>query len=383
MGSSIPNFTAPLKPSSAPRVFNDDLLTNSGDLEYARRQFPEAFHLLDHPELRNVFVGYERSANNARSWMRWLGCLAVAFGTIALLSTATEPLWSNYKYAKVLTIGFEFCGLLAAFIAVGSLWLGPWKKRWLESRFMAERLRQWHFQLILRKGREVEALLDQSAPQALEAYKSIRKKWFDGFLHDFGGKLDSRMHMLMKDPEFSGDWLHHPVTNYSGNGHALRYVFEAYRHLRFNHQYDYATHKLSNSTEHPPWAFLKWPLVRQESAIRVCGSFCLVAALICSVCVITNRYFEIKPDLGPCLASVALSLAICGVALRTVLEGLGIGEDIERYEDYRGKVRRLLLYFEDSSGHQEKLKLMEDMELAVVDELRGFLRTHQKATFVL
>src|ERR1700722_9557918 len=248
MNSSIPNFTASSKPLTVGRVFNDDLLTNPGDLEYAQVQFPEAFHLLDHPELRNTFAMYEKSANKARVWVRWLGFLAVAFGTIALLSGATEPLWHNLKCEEVLTIVFEFCGLGAALITGCSLWLGPWRKRWLESRFMTERLRQWQFQLLIRKGREIEALLNQPTPEALEAFKAERKKWFDDFLHDFTGKLDSRMDSLVDDPDFSNDWLLKPATNFSKNSQALNHVFEVYRRLRFNHQYDYATHKLSEYT---------------------------------------------------------------------------------------------------------------------------------------
>jgi hypothetical protein len=383
MNSNIPDFAAHSKLHPEGRVFNDDLLTNPGDLEYAKSQFPEAFHLLDHPDLRSTFATYEKAANKARAWVRWLGFLAVTSGMIALLSAATEPLWHHLKYEEALTVVFELCGLLAAAVAGGSLWLGPWRKRWLESRFMTERLRQWHFQLLVRKGSEIEALLGQPTPKSLETFKAERKKLFDGFLHDFVRKLDSRMDTLANDPDFAGDWLHQPPTNFSNNSRALGHVFEVYRRLRFNHQYDYATHKLSESTDRPIWQFLKWPLLRQESAIRGWGSFCFIAALLCSIVVIVNRYFEIKPSIAPYLGGATLSLAIVGIALRTIQDGLGITKDIERYRDYRGKVRRSLLCFEESIDQHKKLRLMEEMELAVVDELRGFLRTHRNAAFVL
>ncbi len=365
------------------RVFNDDLLINSGDLQYAKDQFPEVIHLLDHPEMRSTFTRYERMANKARVWVRSLGLLAVASGTIALLSAATDPLWHHLKCEEVLTIVFEFCGLGAALIAGCSLWLGPWRKRWLESRFMTERLRQWHFQLLVRKGSEIEALLSQHTPKALEIFKAQRKKWFDDFLHEYEGKIDSRMDSLVGDPDFSSDWLHHHPTGFNNNSQALTHVFETYHRLRFNHQYDYATHKLSESSDRPFWQFLKWPLVRQESAIRGCVSFCFIAALLCSVVIIMNRYFEIKPRIAPYLGGATLGIAIVGVAFRTIQDGLGITKDIERYRDYRGKVRRLLLYFEETDDQHRKLRLMEDMEIAVVDELKGFLRTHREAAFVL
>ena len=384
MNISIPNFNTPSMPLAGGRVFNDDLLTNPGDLEYAKDQFPEVFHLLDHPELRSTFAKYEQMANKARTWVRWLGLLAVAFGTIALLSAAIEPLWHQLKCEKLLTIIFEFCGLGATAVTGGSLLLGPWRNRWMESRFMTERLRQWQFQLLVRKGGEIEALLGNPNAKALEAFKVQRKKWFDDFLHDFEGKIDSRMDSLAKDPDFSNDWLLQPATDFSNHSPALTHVFEVYRRLRFMHQYDYATHKLSESTDRSFLKFLKWPMLRQESAIQGVVSFCFISTLLCSVIVIFNSYFEfIKPSVAPFVGCAVLVLAIIGIAFHTIQDGLGISKDIERYRDYRGKVRRLLSLFEASTDQQKKLRLMEEMEIAIVDELKGFLRTHRNAAFSL
>ncbi len=35
--------------------FNDDLLANAGDLERAGSLYPDIVHVLDHPELRQLF----------------------------------------------------------------------------------------------------------------------------------------------------------------------------------------------------------------------------------------------------------------------------------------------------------------------------------------
>jgi len=263
------------------------------------------------------------------------------------------------------------------------MWLGPWRKRWLESRFMTERLRQWHFQILVRRGQEIEMSLIDRSPATLETFRKQRKTWFDDFLHEYEGKLGSRMDSLANDPDFSSDWLHQPATNFGSAGVVFDDVVEAYRRLRFNHQYDYSTYKLSASTDRPPWQFLKWPLLRQESAIRLAVSFCFVTALLCSVAVILNHSFAVQPDLDRYMGSATLVIAIVGIAFRAIQEGLGISKDIERYRDYRGKVRRLLLCFEESTDRAKRLRLMEEMELAVVDELRGFLRTHREAIFAL
>lgn len=383
----MPTTTATPTSASAPltsRVFNDDLLINQGDLQYAQTQFPEIFPALDHKELRDTFAKYELAANEARSSVRRLGMLAVVSGTVALLSAATEPLWHGVAYEKVLSIGFELCFMAAAVIAGGSLLLGPWRERWLEARFMTERLRQWQFQLLVRKGGEIEALLASPNPAGQQAFEASRKRWFAEFLQEHEGKLEAQFTLLAKDPDdFSSDWLLNPPTPYSATSASLPHVFEAYHRLRFKHQLNYAAHKLSDSKDKPLWEFLKWPVVRQEAAIRGVVSTCFFLALGCSAAVILNGYFDFKPHYAPLLGSATLVIAVVGVAFRTIQEGLGISKDIERYRDYRGKVRRLMFYFENTTDQQKRLDLMEEMELVVVDELRGFLRTHSEAAFLL
>ena len=149
---------------------------------------------------------------SVRRTVRACGFAGLAFSPlsllrIALLSVATESLWHDVKYQNVITVVFELCGLGGAIIAGGSLWLGPWRQEWLESRFMTERLRQWHFQLLVRRGQEIEALLAGPTGEALQNFQAQRKKWFDDFLHEHEGKIDSRMDSLANDPEFSGEWL--------------------------------------------------------------------------------------------------------------------------------------------------------------------------------
>jgi hypothetical protein len=364
------------------RVFNDDLLTNPGDLQYVHNQFPHLVVVLDHPELRQKFIDYDEVANKAHGWVHRLGFVAVSLITCALLSAATEPFWHDLAMGKVLAIALELFGLFAALIAGGSLWLGPWRKRWLESRFMTERLRQWHFQLLVRKGSEIERAVGQSTPKAWQDFTNQRKTWFEAFLREYEGKLDSRMDSLANDPQFSCDWLHRSSAKSVAHSPAFEDLTEAYRRLRLDHQYDYVAYKLSASTDRPFWLFLKHPLLRQQSAIRDVVSFCFGTALLCSIGIIVNRYFSIKPSANAYLASATVVMTIIGVAVRTIQEGLGIDRDIERYRDYRSKVGRILLRYEE--GNQAtKRQLMEEMELAVVDELRGFLRAHKDNAFAL
>jgi hypothetical protein len=371
------------EPFSQDHIFNDDLLINDGDLEHAKFQFSEIFHVLDHPELRLVFLRYEEMANKARIRVRGMGLLAVLCGTVALLSTATESLWHHWSLAWLVGMVFELAFFVAALIAVGGLWLGPWKKRWLECRLMTERLRQWHFQLLARRSSEVEASCDQTNPNSVALFQAQRAKWFNDFIHGYRGKLDSQLVSFTSDLDYAEDWLHPLNANSNANSAVLGRIFEAYRRLRFMHQCDFANHKMTESKDRKLWQFLKWPLLRQQAMIRALVASCFVLALLCSAAVIVNRVFEIKLTYDNYFGSAAIVIAIIGVALRTLQDGLGVTKDIERYRDYRGKVSRLLLWFDATTDGKTRLKLMEEMELAVVDEMKDFLRTHQDAAFVL
>lgn len=365
------------------RVFNDDLLTNAGDLEYAKKQFAEIFPLLDNAQLRGVFATYEERANKAKSWVRRLGLLAIFFGFAALLSAATEPLWAHTRYARSFVIIFEVCGVIAALIAGGSAWLGPWRKRWLESRFMTERLRQWHFQLFIRRAKPIEAAFENDGSESWKRFRMQREIWLNDFLHDYATKLDSRMESLAHDPDVANEWLHARAEIFKHNSAGLPALFDAYRRLRLLHQYDYVTHMLAPANEHSFWELSKWSLLRQEAFLGGAISSCFSATLICALGVISNRLLQLAPALDPLLASLTLVIAITGVALRTIKDGLGVTPEIERYRDYRGKIRRMLFQYDAARDQQTKLVLMEEMELAAVDELRGFLRTHLDARFIL
>src|SRR5260221_2878764 len=183
------------------RIFNDDLLINEGDLQYAKEQFAEVFYILDHPELRAKFREYEAVANKAHRWVQRLGLVAVVCGTVALLSAATEPVWHAVVYKKRWITICEFVGMFAALIAGMSLLLGPWRKRWLEARFMTERLRHWHFQLLIRKGAETEASFSGRNPNRRKVFEEQRRQWFSEFLQEHKGKLDSHVTLLANDPD--------------------------------------------------------------------------------------------------------------------------------------------------------------------------------------
>ncbi len=361
---------------------------NEQDLAYARLLFPHISHLLDHPQLRAKFADYEKEANETREWVRRLGFAAVISAGVALLAIATEPVWLHETFTRWCALVIELGGVFAALVAAGGLWLGPWKRRWLESRLMTERLRQWHFQLLVRRGQQVEASC--TGPSAIVEFEKERVCWFEDFLQSYEGKLDAQLESLTDEASPVRTWLHDPATAYSSNSEAFLSVFAAYKRLRFDHQYNYAIWKLRKSTDKPIWHFLKWPAICQMALLSSISSACFVFALGCSVVLIYGyatdilaKGYGLSSQVELYVRTGALALALIGAALRTLQEGLAPDKEIERYNDYRGRTSQLRDRFEHTTEMQERIHLMEDLEVASVEEMKGFVRTHHNARFVL
>jgi len=303
-------------------VFNDDLLTHKGDSTFARKRFPRIRHVLDHAALRTEFAKYEKAANKARTQVRLLGFVAVAASTLALVALVTRPLWPYTSWMRWPAAVIEFAGMLAAIIAIGGLWLGAWKHRWLTNRLMTERLRQWHFQLVVRRGEEIEASC--KGEDAVAAFQKVRDQWLAHFLKGYQGHLDSQLESAISGPIDKMAWLHDLSSPYDDYTDTLHDIFDAYELLRFDHQYGYALYKLESTTNKPFWQFLKWPPSVQRAALSGISSSCFLGALILSMLLICGDLFAFPDRIEMYLRTAAIVLAIFGTALRTIQEYSGI-----------------------------------------------------------
>lgn len=362
-------------------VFNDDILLNEGDRAYAAEQFPEIAHVLDNPELREIFAKYEGEADAARDRVRRVGFATVVFATAALLTFPTRPLWAHIEYFRWVVLVVDAAGILAMLISSGGLWIGLWKRRWLESHLMAERLRQWHFQMLLRRGREIERSTTSTA--AREEFERLRSRWLDEFLQSHEGHLDSKLEALTGELAHAETWLHPRGHDYSPGSRVLHAVFRAYKQLRIEEQYGFALYKLRQTDDKSLWEFLKWPSIRQAAMLSALAWTGFSVALACSAFLVYGYAFGIAGHVESEVRAVAISFAILGFALRTVKEGLAPEQEIERYNDYRGRTAQLRDRFNETTDPGKRLHLMDEMERAAVDEMRGFLRTHRRATFLL
>ena len=103
---------------------------------------------------------------------------------------------------------------------------------------MAEQLRRWHFQLLVRRGQQIEQSC--TGPTARANFEKERDLWLDDFLKAHHGKLDAQLESLTSEHGARETWLHVPATDYTTNSRAFAEAVRAYRLLRIDHQHGYA-----------------------------------------------------------------------------------------------------------------------------------------------
>jgi hypothetical protein len=187
---------------------------------------------------------------------------------------------------------------------------------------------------------------------------------------------------MVKHPQASYQMLHDEPTRFAPDSPLLEKIFKAYRSMRFRHQDNYATHKLDKQTD-KPLRILKWPAALLQERMQGWASFCLLGSLVCSLIIVIGHLFHIEFANSIWLPPAIIVFLILNVAARAVQDGLAAPEEVQRYNDYAGKIHYLLERFDASRDPAEMLELMAEVERVAMEELKGFLRAHSEARFVL
>jgi hypothetical protein len=235
--------------------FNDDLLLEEADRELAARKYPTIFHVLDHPELRELFRQYDVPATHAKRMGLKAGLWSIGLGFCALAVAASELLVSHPTSEAagsraddwtgiILATGSALCGLLSFLIGTMGVLSAGRKRKWLHCRLMTERIRQFHFQTFTLRLPQVLASLKDDAAKA--KFLSERALWFESFKRRFVDKLDSAFTAAIREHEKLEVWLHDEPVTHAEPENELDPLFGAYRELRVLHQMDYAEYKLQD-----------------------------------------------------------------------------------------------------------------------------------------
>lgn len=370
----------PWRPAIA--TFNHDLLLNEGDAERARRLYPLIGEFLDWSELREAFRPIDAQGNTRRQRARTSGFLAVMLGTAALCVAALEPRLHELHLGRdvdlALTLAALLLGVFALLIAGGVL-RGAGKREWLHHRAATERLRQLHFQWLVRRAKAIAVANTPAARRKLHAERARLL-----------GRLAERLPIgktalvagLVDDVAGESAWLAPSAETPAGfRPEAFVELVDAYRNLRLSHQADYAAKMLERGVGF-------WPREPRGQGQRIASlAFLLTLGVIVVhfISAVTLLGIQERPaGLGAWLQTSAILLAVLALGLRALEGGLRTGVNVVRYVRYKNDVEVISLRFDHAGADVEaRIAEMEKMEELSYRELREFLADSDEADFLI
>jgi hypothetical protein len=340
---------------------------------------------------------------------------------------------------RTLLFGFlaALCGILSIVIGAFGVLFGDKKRKWLHNRFMGERIRQFHFQSLIVQFPEVVGLLVAHGDKAAKLkakFLSDRARLFRRFLGEYEGnpgkftgvvgpegekevwvvkpepeiaarrvghndlvdieKLHLALKELERELEGEGGSRHRGAAEKGKRGPdhrpELELFFQAYLDLRINHQLGYTNYKLENDHK----IFSESPVRQAEvletiSKAGVAWLFVIHAVvLIIAGSALAQMSLAVNGIDARTLVSYIFSAAIMAVAIvalliRATQQGLQPEREAERYQQYRSALLRVREQFEAAETPMEKLDSMRQVERVSFDEMRNFLISNERVSFVV
>ncbi len=348
--------------------YNDDLLTGPSDQERARAEFPDVAFAFIFPEMLEVFARADAEANRLKHVIRFRGLLSIALVTVSLIMASASPLFEQVggHWQAATTV-------LAAVLGVsgGAIAFFTRPRPWLETRLVTERLRQFHFSLMIELAPD---LLQAAATQDTAPYRAKRLAALAAFEQNVVRRKAEVLETLIEDPEPAGGEIKPLPPAALLDGPTGAQLLAAYRELRLLRQRQYADHKLRRSGG----MFSAFPRA-QAGVLGTAGVACigLLFVLDIGAALMVNHP---APPISPLLHATTLSIAVVALAIRTLEEGLKPRTEIERYRHYQAAARRLLAQF-DNGDTAAKLDAVAALERAAFDEMGIFMRAHEEARF--
>jgi hypothetical protein len=364
--------------------FNDDLLLDQSDEARTKTAYPGIFHVLCNPELQDLFGSYDTPANKAKRQGRGLGFMSIILVSVALVLSLIETFfpageagtsfWDRRWHVSIAVLS-AICGLAGTLVGSIGVLHSRRKRTWLLQRLMTERLRQFHFQMLVCRLDDILSSL--AGAHARRKFVASRAEWFSSFKAHFIGKLDSEFERVLNEDGASGMWLHPLPAARSEELPELEPVFAAYRDLRILHQLGYADQKLASGV---PGGLRRQRDILSMASIISTGIVCLI-----QVGVLAMVFFDgpLVNGLNKLLAIMSMMLIFAALAAHAVEQGMQPDREIERYQQYRAALRAIRDRFDAAASQQEKLSVMMAMERLSYDEMRNFLLTNNEARFVM
>jgi hypothetical protein len=358
--------------------YGSDLLLSDADRERAQANYPAIFFALDNPELRRLFEPIDAEANRAKSRSRFWGVVAVGLITFALMisATITHPA-GEQESDKIVPIATALAGAAGVAIGFFGVMFGGAKQRWLERRYLTERLRQLQYQMLIAWAPHIVRAAQTGEKDSFLALRArVMSEFSMEHIEGAAGKLGATIaetlahEAWLVQPEEGGDVLA-PSTE-------LNQFFDAITHLRLHHQIDFTDFKLRTES----WVLSGSPK-RQSLVLSGVALACVFGMLVLHFLVVIGAFTHNALLEGALTHVGIIWLALLALAARTLEEGFQAQREVERYRQYGAALRLVSARFRATSDPAEKLVALRDLEDVAYEEMVNFLKSNNEARFVM
>lgn len=349
---------------------NSDLLLNDAERQTWTAEHPRLAVVFDFENLRNEFGQHDREAirlkgsthNRAR-----FAVLASIAGATLLSISGFFPSGGLQKFAAGVALLMTIISLI--WIGLQFFLGGGARKAWLKQRFICERLRQFHFQYILNNWNEAaSAMQDETLAAEFRLQRDKALKECLSTLKNDGLGYQS----AINDVSHTELWLCHQRSDNSQadtSSTDASDILLAFSELRLGIQLRYSGKTLETDKMGPgaQASFVEWSL-----------KFLPMLLLISTVC--TFAFLLTGPDFAYILGSM-ISITIGALALSS---GIFVKvdraiEERDRNEAYHGQLLNIS-HGMRSATPDVKYALFRQLEAVSYEEMRAFLKTHQRET---
>ncbi|MEM7330382.1 MAG: hypothetical protein AAF437_16690 [Pseudomonadota bacterium] len=387
--------------------FNDELLLSEADRNLANTSYPNVYFALDHPELREEFVRVDALANRSKKVSRWVGCAALVFATLSLLTfpfalmlqgVLTDNEISDDLMLALGILGASF-GLLALIFGNLGLGFGRVKRGWLQKRLITERLRQWHAQHLIAHAAEIATVAnsaeDRSAWLAKRALSFARFK--RSFIDQIGSEYTKYTNasaaaysgQSIINPNETGDfWIDKDWAKSAAKrvdesqANVLNELYQAVEETRIRGQIQYTNYVLSSDAKFWSSPAKQLHILGNLSYVLVVFSF--VANFVALIGAIWEGVQGAPvPVSWEIMSSLAIAFAILAVGARAMLEGLRPQRETRRMQFYAAAINHAGNRFESARTHAKRIEAAAMLERASYDEMVEFISSNERARFVL
>lgn len=382
--------------------FNDELLLSEADRDLAKASYPNVFFALDHPALREEFHRVDTLAIKAKNASRRIGCAALVFATLSLLTFPSEPmikgLWPSEvtqdEIIRSLGILGAVFGILALIFGNLGLGFGKVKRSWLQKRLITERLRQWNAQYLISHASEIARIAHSEADQA--AWLDRRAHAFARFKRNFIDQIGSEYTKFTDasaaaysgqsiiDPKatksfwIEKDWASQAAAKpQKDDEQTLAELYRAMEETRIRGQIQYTNYVLSSDGK-----FWSSP-AKQLHILGNLSYILVVLAFIANFVALIAAVWQDFPIAWELLSSLGIAYAIVAVGARAMLEGLRPQRETRRMQFYAAAINHAGESFAGARTHNKRIEAASLLERASYDEMIEFIGSNERARFVL